>query len=439
MAATSHSSDDERWSDWEEDEGSEMPTQGLFAPARVFSTPAECLRAARTEHGFDLLAVANGLGMYERIQLVNFIRARTAEGEEAAALVPLITSAIASSDARPWKEERYLRSVVEGDPLLFSMGGLDGDDETDEDEDEARKGRAQEDDEMIRQALIAEPSALNGLAGGSADGVEPGAEALASQMAQMRQLLQEMAADPVEVRGTTSADTDDDEVQGEGGGAGPSSAALNQATAGGSGGSGSGGAGQVGPGRRRRGNKPRTMAEKVDEGYFGSYGELGIHHTMLSDRVRTEAYRDAIKQPWMAGKTVLDIGCGTAILSLFAASAGAEHVYGVDASGIITHALEIVRCVPAGCACRVAPNGSPGTVHRSLAVSPLRSTRNTLPMAPSPFPPSLAFPRLASACVQTQRDGRPRDAAARQGGGDRAAGGQGGRDHLGVDGLLPAV
>jgi protein arginine N-methyltransferase 1 len=42
------------------------------------------------------------------------------------------------------------------------------------------------------------------------------------------------------------------------------------------------------------------------------------------------------------GKVVLDIGCGTGILSLFAARAGAKMVIGVDASGIIKQARRIV-------------------------------------------------------------------------------------------------
>merc|ERR1712136_467392 len=42
------------------------------------------------------------------------------------------------------------------------------------------------------------------------------------------------------------------------------------------------------------------------------------------------------------GKVVLDVGCGTGILSMFAAKAGAKHVYGVDMSGIVEQATKIV-------------------------------------------------------------------------------------------------
>jgi len=42
-------------------------------------------------------------------------------------------------------------------------------------------------------------------------------------------------------------------------------------------------------------------------------------------------------------KIVLDIGCGTGILSMFAARAGAKHVYSVDNAEIALHAREIVK------------------------------------------------------------------------------------------------
>ena len=56
----------------------------------------------------------------------------------------------------------------------------------------------------------------------------------------------------------------------------------------------------------------------------------GIHEEMLKDRVRTLGYRRAIgANVRLRDKVVLDVGCGTGILSMFAAQSGAKHVYGV--------------------------------------------------------------------------------------------------------------
>jgi type I protein arginine methyltransferase len=71
---------------------------------------------------------------------------------------------------------------------------------------------------------------------------------------------------------------------------------------------------------------------------------IDIHETMLKDTVRTDAYRDFIynNKQLFAGKTVLDVGCGTGILSLFCAKAGAAQVLAVDNSTIIDKARENV-------------------------------------------------------------------------------------------------
>uniref|UniRef100_A0AAQ4QKB9 type I protein arginine methyltransferase n=1 Tax=Gasterosteus aculeatus aculeatus TaxID=481459 RepID=A0AAQ4QKB9_GASAC len=87
------------------------------------------------------------------------------------------------------------------------------------------------------------------------------------------------------------------------------------------------------------------LREDEDEAYFGSYGHYGIHEEMLKDKVRTESYRDFMYRNPDAfrDKVVLDVGCGTGILSMFAARAGAKQVIAVDQSEIIYQAMDIVR------------------------------------------------------------------------------------------------
>ena len=65
---------------------------------------------------------------------------------------------------------------------------------------------------------------------------------------------------------------------------------------------------------------------------------------MLKDTVRTDAYRDFIydNKCLFHGKVVLDVGCGTGILSMFCARAGAYRVFAVDNSDIIDKARENV-------------------------------------------------------------------------------------------------
>lgn len=102
--------------------------------------------------------------------------------------------------------------------------------------------------------------------------------------------------------------------------------------------------------------------------YFDSYAHFGIHEEMLKDEVRTLTYRNSMYYNkhllkvifsflnkmyiqlntklyyflTLQGKIVLDIGCGTGILSMFAAKAGAARVIGVECSNIVEYAKQIV-------------------------------------------------------------------------------------------------
>jgi protein arginine N-methyltransferase 1 len=66
---------------------------------------------------------------------------------------------------------------------------------------------------------------------------------------------------------------------------------------------------------------------------------------MLKDKVRTKTYMNSIVQNkhLFRGKVVLDVGCGTGILSMFAAKAGAKKVYGIECAGIAKSAQHIIE------------------------------------------------------------------------------------------------
>ena len=77
-----------------------------------------------------------------------------------------------------------------------------------------------------------------------------------------------------------------------------------------------------------------TVKEEDDRLFFSGYGQFDIHETMLKDIPRTALYRTALSEnpTLVSGAKVLDLGCGTGILSMLAATGGASQVVGVDAS-----------------------------------------------------------------------------------------------------------
>ena len=64
---------------------------------------------------------------------------------------------------------------------------------------------------------------------------------------------------------------------------------------------------------------------------------------MIADRVRTDAYLEAMRQVVRPGSIVLDIGCGTGIFSLLACQLGARRVYAVEPD----HAIQVAREIAA--------------------------------------------------------------------------------------------
>nr|XP_024382511.1 probable histone-arginine methyltransferase CARM1 [Physcomitrium patens]XP_024382520.1 probable histone-arginine methyltransferase CARM1 [Physcomitrium patens]XP_024382531.1 probable histone-arginine methyltransferase CARM1 [Physcomitrium patens]PNR61929.1 hypothetical protein PHYPA_000353 [Physcomitrium patens] len=78
--------------------------------------------------------------------------------------------------------------------------------------------------------------------------------------------------------------------------------------------------------------------------YFHYYGQLLHQQNMMQDYVRTGTYYAAVIENHadFEGKIVVDVGAGSGILSLFAAQAGAKHVYAVEASAMAEYARKLI-------------------------------------------------------------------------------------------------
>jgi len=77
-----------------------------------------------------------------------------------------------------------------------------------------------------------------------------------------------------------------------------------------------------------------------------SFSHVSFCEEQLKDDERMRTYREAMRhnQHLFKDKVVLDVGCGTGILSLFAAEAGARRVLGVDDNpSVVQLATAVVR------------------------------------------------------------------------------------------------
>lgn len=108
--------------------------------------------------------------------------------------------------------------------------------------------------------------------------------------------------------------------------------------------------------------------------YFDSYAHFGIHEEMLKDEVRTMTYRNSMyhNTHLFKNKVVLDIGCGTGILSMFAAKAGAKKVIGVSSPLLTVLLVWLVTDCPS-CVFRSSSRASSSTPSASSKPTDLKT------------------------------------------------------------------
>lgn len=89
----------------------------------------------------------------------------------------------------------------------------------------------------------------------------------------------------------------------------------------------------------------RGVDEADYANYFCTYEFLYHQKEMLEDGLRMNAYHDAVMRnaKLFEGRVVLDVGCGSGILAIWSAQAGARRVYAVEATRMAKHARTLME------------------------------------------------------------------------------------------------
>ncbi|GAB1313120.1 Ribosomal protein arginine N-methyltransferase rmt3 [Madurella fahalii] len=289
--SASSSDNEEEWlnnhHDSDEDDG-EQETVSVVSllDDRVFPDAQAMLAYCKDKFGFDFIAIRDRLGLdfHGCVKLINFVRRSMKEGVQ---LPDEIT-------AGHLYDEALLKPVLEDDALIFCLDELPK---------PGKSGGAGDKGKSVQNGKAEEGPLVDELLQKNAQ-LQAELEQLAKQFNNYRLAVQQT----LDKRWGTDEENENDESSAKAAGAAAST------------------------------------GEKKDDStyYFESYAHNDIHETMLKDTVRTDAYRDFIygNKHLFAGKVVLDIGCGTGILSMFCAKAGAAKVLAVDNSAIIDKARE---------------------------------------------------------------------------------------------------
>jgi len=274
-----HEEEDSNERDWSEEE---TQVVGLFSP-QTFTNPKAAFEDAKTNHNFDFNALKEQLvkDFYGQIKLVNYVRARHSEG-----ISPNLIEKELQHTA-DWQDEKYLKTFLEGDSLLFQLDNLP-----------EKKLTADEENAQLKGTI--------------AD--------LKKEMNKMRNDYKKLLYSFQENQKKVSIVTVNQKKETKPEQSPPQENEMDV-------------------------EQQYYEEENEEDAYFSGYAHMEIHEEMLKDAHRTETYLKSVEhnRDKFIGKTVLDLGCGSGILSLFAAKNGATKVFAIDASDIARNARRVVE------------------------------------------------------------------------------------------------
>ncbi|GAB5361149.1 hypothetical protein AAMO2058_000689300 [Amorphochlora amoebiformis] len=306
-----------------EESPQENNVSGLFSSV-TFDSVEKALKYAKCKHDFDLRAIRDELGLdfYGMIKLINYIRdkASSSDGSTEEARVARVRSGISK---REFDESKYMKPTIPDDPMLYEL-----DFDNVEASIESKSSQTLSNSTEVLKRKIAEleqeNKALHQNVTSLKETSEPDEEQDPPELDEKD--IGEEEAPTLEALVSAPEPNSDPNVN-------PDPKAISD---------------QAVSAEAKKGEKEETDGGDVNGAvnidYFSGYSMRGIHEEMLKDRARTEAYRDAMyrNRDRFQDKIVLDVGCGTGILCMFAAKAGARLVIGIDASDIIDKTRLIV-------------------------------------------------------------------------------------------------
>ncbi|KAF3434258.1 hypothetical protein FNV43_RR25361 [Rhamnella rubrinervis] len=303
------------WDDWEDEEedGSDSNFVCLFCDSRYSSSDA-LFDHCNSSHRFDFLHIKRSLGLdfYGCFKLINYVRSQVSQNrcwscgltfQSNQDLQNHLHETESLKDIQShWDSDVYLKPLLQDDSLLYSFG--------DDEEAEDDYATAVEKEELMNDFRKFENISINNDIHGENFAVNfhscDGNASKDVTTASIEFFNTGSSSGNITVNGMISSER-----------GGLSEKMTND--------------------KQLRTYIPKLVAKDikiVNEDYFGSYSSFGIHREMISDKVRMDAYRNAIlKNPsLLKSAVVMDVGCGTGVLSLFAAQAGASRVIAVEAS-----------------------------------------------------------------------------------------------------------
>ncbi|XP_057499523.1 LOW QUALITY PROTEIN: probable protein arginine N-methyltransferase 3 [Actinidia eriantha] len=297
--------EEQGWGDWnaDDDEGEDdldSDSLCLFCNSKYSSSDA-LFDHCNSIHHFDFHGIRKALGLdfYGSFKLINYVRSQVAEDRcwscrftcsSKRDLQNHLHEAFCFKDVLPWDDEKYLKPFLQEDSLLYSFGEEDCEEEYTTSVNKVRELINFDDANALEGHLCDyKTSCENGK-------MENGSTS--NRFLNMNNPSHEVKVNDVDVKEACCSDIKSEDRD---------LSCAKMAT---------------------------PEIKNVNKNYFGLYSSFGIHREMISDKIRTDAYRQAIlnNPSLLSGAAVLDVGCGTGILSLFAAQAGASSVIAVEAS-----------------------------------------------------------------------------------------------------------